>query len=145
MKSYGFCIWLMPDIKSPLYKLTKGFEPHISLYKNLTLSEAKDLFSIIEMKPLSLMIRNCITTIEEDLSILQYNVEVNDKSLLNNRKLPNLPVRYEYDNPINLENNYYINRSIIQLSNKPILFNRLKIMKCDRHYTTWLEIDHKFI
>ena len=145
MKSYGFCIWLMPDLKSPLYKLTRGFEPHISLYKYLTLSEAKDIFSTIEIKPLSLMIRNCITTIEEDLSILQYNVEVNDKSLLNNRKLPNLAVRYEDNNRINLKDNFYINREIIKLSNKPIVFNRLKIMKCDRHYSTWLEVDHRFI
>lgn len=44
---FNYCIWLLPDINSSLYQLTKGFRPHISLATNLTRSEAFEIYENI--------------------------------------------------------------------------------------------------
>jgi|AntAceMinimDraft_6_1070360.scaffolds.fasta_scaffold27639_2 hypothetical protein len=53
---FQYCIWLLPKKNSPLYHLTNGFRPHISLAINLTLHEAKQLFETIDKKRINVKI-----------------------------------------------------------------------------------------
>ena len=36
MKSFGYCLWLVPGIRNKVINFTDGFKPHITIKKELT-------------------------------------------------------------------------------------------------------------
>ena len=136
MQNFGHCIWLVPE--ENVWDLPeKGFQTHITIYKNLSSFDALRLFLSLSNK--SIIIdrgTECIKTHENGFHALQYPVNY---SKSNKEKQPawwtknqHVSVRYKYDSQI--KDTHVENMSIM------CRFNKFIIMKCDGHFSEWSHI-----
>ena len=140
MKSFGICIWFIPEQSSELYKLTHGFTPHISLETCMGLETGIQKYTSLKRQSISVKLRKVpIRTSESGFNSLQFQVEVlNNKILPLNPKNPHISFKYKYNEEIT---QYEIDELIKKIDfDKEYIFNSYKLMNCDDHYLNWFTI-----
>lgn len=136
MQDFGYCIWLVPEEdKWDLPK--KGFETHITIYKNLSYFDAIRLFLSLTNKTIIVERGSEYNqTSVNGFNALEYPVVYSktnkDDPPIWWAKNPHISVRYQYDSEIT-------DTHIGNLS-ESCKFNKLIIMKCDGHFRTWTRL-----
>ncbi len=132
MKNFNYCIWLtMSDNTHPWFNYIEDFDPHITLYYNLTLKDAKK--KIKELNELKLdikLVENMKLSEDDGFYAIYFNVENKDNILPENA---HVSFKYKYDS-FSEDEKKKIESIIIQ---KTGLFDKIIIKKCTGHYHDW--------
>lgn len=132
MKNFGYCIWYMPTKQHKWYKLTKGFQPHISIRTDLTLNAAKELYNTIDCKSITVILENKLSISREKGFYAAYYNTTQEESLSWWPKNPHVSFAYKYSDfsPEEIDNLKNITPSMGK-------FDTIKIVKCIGHYKDW--------
>ena len=67
MKSFGYCLWLVPGIRNKVINFTDSFKPHINIKKNLTRFQSFEEFKKIYLEePIKFKLDDKYILSEED-------------------------------------------------------------------------------
>ena len=134
MKNFKYCIWLTPyDDNDEWYSYTNGFEPHITIFYYLDKQEAYKKIKLIHDYDINLTITDeLIKLSEEGFNSLYYKVSIN-KDLDWWPENAHISFRYKYDDITEKEIDELKNK----IKKKTARFSKIKIKKCDGHFSYW--------
>ena len=136
MIDFKYCVWYTLPHDHVWNSYTNNIVPHITLYKYLTLSEAKDkIFTGVHFSPFHIILDGeLIQTREDNLYSLQYNVTCTNSTPKYWTNDSHISFAYKYDEP-------FTDAEIETIKNK-IKIKSAAICKpaiylCSGHYSTW--------
>lgn len=153
MKNFGYCIWLTSSKSTKLDDYTNGFKTHLSIKTNLSYNDALLCYNSIK-KP-DIVYLQLAPKIEKNTDdnfyCACYPVSITDivgKSYNNKINVPiwmptnpHISFYYDYEKEISNDTLQKIDNNIGDY--KDIIFDCIKIVKCDGHFTQWKEIATK--
>ena len=109
MKSFGYCLWLVPGIRNKVINFTDGFKPHITIKKNLTRFQSFEEFKKIYLEePIKFKLDDkYILSKEDNFYALYYKISPLVYKPLWWPKDAHISFRYKYDEPF-IEGEVYI-------------------------------------
>lgn len=139
MKSFGYCVWLLPETNSPLFKFAKGFTPHISIRTDMKKNEAIHfLKSQSQTQIFKVIFSNYYLSTSEGFHSFEFKANFKDLVPFQIQKNPHVSFIYKY------------NTDIVPSETKDIIknvklehvykFQKCIIMHCKGHYSTWKEV-----
>jgi len=134
--NFGYCIHFIPEEKSEFHNYTNGFVPHLSIKTHLTKEQAEYYYNkLSSIHSIEVILLNDIVYDTScPLYSLYYNVKCNDGSIpFWFPKNPHITFFYAYDSID--KNTIEIVKHNIKI--KKCILNKVKIVKCDGHYSTW--------
>jgi hypothetical protein len=138
MKSFGYCLWLVPGIRNKVINFTDGFKPHITIKKNLTKFQSfKEFKEIYLEEPIKFKLEDKYILSEEDnFYALYYKVSPLVYKPLWWPEDAHISFRYKYDKPFTQkEIDNTLNKYI-----KYLTFDTIEIRNCNGHFKNWEKI-----
>lgn len=135
MKSFGYCIWLVPCVTKKLINITNGFTPHITIRSQLTKNQAIEEFNKLSItKPIKIKLDKDYKLSEEDnFFALYYNVKPINYIPIWWPEDAHISFRYKYDKPFTQkEIDNTLNKYI-----KYLTFDTIEIRNCNGHFKNW--------
>ncbi|RZD41434.1 MAG: hypothetical protein CXT73_04960 [Methanobacteriota archaeon] len=134
----GYCIWLLCEDDEDWSKRTNGFKAHMSICTHMTLTEALDMYSILEANA-SMIVEahpGQLIHYNKGFNALYYNIKY---SVKNSAPKPwwwpnnaHVSLQYKYDEPFGNGETKSINLVDNECKMKDII-----IMKCAGKHKTW--------
>jgi hypothetical protein len=126
MKSFKWCVWLIPNKNHAWNKLTNGFPIHITVGSFLEKNEAFELKNKIDFKPTMFYLENePAIDQQDDFNALVFYVKPKLQWLPENA---HVSFRYSYDQNLNTE---------ITIEDKSALFEKIVVVDCSKHFKYW--------
>lgn len=123
MKSFKWCVWLIPDKNHHWNSLTNGFPVHMTVKSFLEKEEAES-FLTENFDPVYLKIAsNPIAEYDEDFSALYYRVESARNWFPEN---PHVSFYYSYEQSLKMVE-----------AKGGALFDQMVIANCQNHFRNW--------
>ena len=146
MRSFKYCIWLLPvDADLTIFKNKLEFQPHITVQSDIaSLPEALDIYDELEDQVQSFQVTlgpvSIQHTNEKDFYSYQYNLILNQSpdtsppDWWNN--FLHLSVFYKYDEPLTLEE---VPHELRELSGYTLRFHKIAVASTGEHnhYEKW--------
>ena len=138
MKSFGYCIWLVPCVTKKLINITNGFTPHITVRSHLRKNQAIEEFKRLSItKPIKIKLDKDYKLSEEDnFFALYYNVKPINYTPIWWPENAHISFRYKYDKPFTKE---VVEQAINHKFNY-LYFENLEIRNCNGHFKNWEKI-----
>lgn len=140
--NYKYCVWLLPE-NSFWYHINRAVTPHMTIKKNLMLSDAINLHSSIqnEMNHTTVNVTvddNFLITNDDEFTSLEYKLYYSENNVKSKPEwwpdTASMPVLYKYKDGVNESEKEYMNKYVTKNNAR---FGTPCIILCKGHHREW--------
>ena len=140
--NFQYCIWLIPKKKSILYKLTHGFNPHISIQTHIKTQEvAIQTLKKLTRQNYEIQLDKYKISKIKGFVAFEYGIKFTQNKPEIVPSNPHISFIYKYnDENISEKEVNCVLTQLNKLNKNKFIFDDFLVMKCNNHYASWEEI-----